>query len=159
MDYLFLGLIFLVSITVLYKISYNHFRDIETVEKMGVYTKYKDMNMVMITDTEKTDYKTITEKIKKNCEFYDVVEHNETDYLCYSCPQSKYKGKIGFTVMNGSGTIIHFPINFSALDAAIKSTLFERVSKACLELRPSDDRFSMSLHQKCVSGLRVILGA
>ncbi len=105
MDYLFLGLIFLVSITVLYKISYNHFRDIETVEKMGVYTKYKDMNMVMITDTEKTDYKTITEKIKNKCEFDDVLQWGEYDYLTYKCPESD--GKIGFSVTDNGVTILH----------------------------------------------------
>ena len=92
---------------IVYGLNYVSILEMEKVDKMGVYHKYEDS--FVLTDTEKTDYKTITEKIKKNCEFYDVVEHNETDYLCYSCPQSKYKGKIGFTVMNGSGTIIHFP--------------------------------------------------
>lgn len=90
-----------------YGLNYSNFLDIEKVDKMGIYNKYSDRFILM--DFEKTDYKTITEKIKKNCEFYDVVEHNETDFLSYSCSQSKYNGKIGFTVMNGMGTIIHFP--------------------------------------------------
>ena len=29
------------------------------------------------------------------------------DFVCYSCSQSKYKGKIGFTMSDGSGIIKH----------------------------------------------------
>jgi hypothetical protein len=47
--------------------------------------------------------------IKKNCEYYDILNNNGIDFLCYSCPQSKYSGKIGFTVVEGMGTIGHFP--------------------------------------------------
>ena len=55
------------------------------------------------------DYKIIIEKIKKNCEYYDILNKEGIDYLCYSCPQSKYSGKIGYSVVKGMGTIIHFP--------------------------------------------------
>ena len=94
------------SVTV-YGLNYISVFDIEKIDKMGVYHKYTDA--FMITDTEKTDYKTITEKIKKNCEFYDIIDYSGTDFLCYSCPQSKYSNKIGYTVMKGMGTIINFP--------------------------------------------------
>ena len=44
MNYLYLGLIFLVSITVLYKISYNHFREKTSDKKWkgqwGMKTSY-----------------------------------------------------------------------------------------------------------------------
>tara|TARA_Y100000589_G_scaffold331174_1_gene383591 strand:+ start:1187 stop:2464 length:1278 start_codon:yes stop_codon:yes gene_type:complete len=52
-------------------------------------------------------YDLIVEKIKKNCKFYDVIEEMDMDFVCYSCSQSKYKGKIGFTMSDGSGMIQH----------------------------------------------------
>ena len=92
---------------IVYGLNHSNFLDIEKVDKMGIYHKYNDV--FMISDVEKTDYKTIIEKIKKNCEYYDIMDNNGTDFLCYSCPQSKYSGKIGYTVMEGMGTILHFP--------------------------------------------------
>jgi len=50
-------------------------------------------------------YDLLVEKIKKNCTFYDVLNENGDDFVCYSCPQSMYKGKIGFTKIDGSGVI------------------------------------------------------
>ena len=82
---------------------------LEKIDKMGVYDKSDDF--FMIGDREQKDYKIIIEKIKKNCEYYDILNNNGRDFLCYSCPQSKYKGKIGYTVMEGMGTIGHFPPN------------------------------------------------
>ena len=49
-------------------------------------------------------YKTI-EEIKSSCSFYKIIDN----YSCYSCPQSKYRGKIGFKLMDGNGMIRHFP--------------------------------------------------
>ena len=61
-----------------------------------------------------TDYDNIVKEIKKNCTYYDIIEYTNNvgevnDYVCYSCVQSKYKGKIGFMVSEGSGYIRHFP--------------------------------------------------
>ena len=81
--------------------------DMSKLDKMGIYDKSDDF--FMISDREQKDYKIIIEKIKKNCEYYDILNNNGIDFLCYSCPQSKYSGKIGYTVMEGMGTIIHFP--------------------------------------------------
>ena len=60
------------------------------------------------------DYDNIVKEIKKNCTYYDVIEYTNSsgdvnDFVCYSCPQSKYKGKIGFMVYDGNGVIRHFP--------------------------------------------------
>ena len=52
-------------------------------------------------------YDIIVEKIKKNCKYYDIIEKDDLDYVCYSCSQSTYKGKIGFTKINGFGMIDH----------------------------------------------------
>ena len=43
----------------------------------------------------------------KNYTSIDVIEEDQIDYVCYSCSQSSYKGKIGFTKSNGSGLIKH----------------------------------------------------
>jgi len=61
------------------------------------------------TDGEIKDnvYDLIVEKIKKNCKYYDVIEKDDDDYVCYSCSQSTYKGKICFTKSDGSGYIEH----------------------------------------------------
>ena len=58
-------------------------------------------------ESEDNVYNELTEKIKKNCKYYDVLNENGNDYVCYSCPQSKYKGKIGFYKSDGFGYIRH----------------------------------------------------
>ena len=63
-------------------------------------------------DISKHPYNLITEKIKKNCTFYDVIndefkKDTKVDWVCYTCPQSKYKGKIGFTKYDGRSIIKH----------------------------------------------------
>ena len=56
-----------------------------------------------IDEDVKSDYDEIIEDIKKNCTYYDIIEYENSegevnDYVCYSCSQSKYKGKIGFMI-------------------------------------------------------------
>ena len=67
-----------------------------------------------IDEDVKSDYDEIIEEIKKNCTYYDIIEYENSegevnDYVCYSCSQSKYKGKIGFTLKGRLGYIRHFP--------------------------------------------------
>ena len=58
------------------------------------------------------EYDLIVKEIKKNCVYYDILTDDEgDDYVCYSCNQSKYKGKIGFMVKEGNGIIRHFIID------------------------------------------------
>ena len=58
-----------------------------------------------------SEYDKIVEEIKKNCKYYDIISDGlGDDYACYSCSESKYKGKIGFMVKDGSGYIKHFII-------------------------------------------------
>ena len=59
------------------------------------------------------EYDLIVKDIKKNCKYYDIITYTnsddeELDYVCYSCSESKYKGKIGFMVSDGWGYIRHF---------------------------------------------------
>ncbi len=59
-------------------------------------------------------YDEILEDVKKNCNYYDIVTYEredgeKNDYVCYSCSVSKYKGKLGFMIIDGTGYIRHFP--------------------------------------------------
>jgi len=58
-------------------------------------------------ESEDNIYNELTKKIKKNCKYYDVLNENGSDYVCYSCSQSTYKGKIGFYKSDGIGYIKH----------------------------------------------------
>ena len=53
-------------------------------------------------------YNIIVKEIKKNCKYYDIFNFVGIDFVCYSCPESTYKGKIGFVVSEGKGLINHF---------------------------------------------------
>jgi hypothetical protein len=62
------------------------------------------------------EYDLIVKDIKKNCKYYDIITYTnkddeEYDYVCYSCSESKYKGKIGFMISEGWGYIKHFIID------------------------------------------------
>ena len=63
-------------------------------------------------DNTENEYDLIVKEIKKNCKYYDIITYTngeeESDYVCYSCSESKYKGKIGFKVSEGWGYIRHF---------------------------------------------------
>ena len=68
-------------------------------------------------DYTENEYDLIVKEIKKNCKYYDIItfinkdNDEELDYVCYSCVDSKYKGKIGFMVSEGWGYIGHFVVN------------------------------------------------
>ena len=53
-------------------------------------------------------YNIIVKEIKNNCKYYDILNFIDIDFVCYSCPESTYKGKIGFVVSEGKGLIHHF---------------------------------------------------
>jgi len=76
-------------------------------------------------------YDEIVEKIKKNCKYYDVIENDGDDYVCYSCSQSTYKGKIGFTKSEGNGYIEHIiekkPITFNDVMSINSPKTFKNV--------------------------------
>ena len=64
-------------------------------------------------DRSENEYDLIVKEIKKNCKYFDIktytTEDDEVlDYVCYSCSESKYKGKIGFMISEGWGYIKHF---------------------------------------------------
>ena len=49
----------------------------------------------------------IYDKVKKECKFYKIIKYLESDYACYSCPDSSV-GKIGFNKVDGVGMILNF---------------------------------------------------
>lgn len=64
-------------------------------------------------DNSENPYDLIVKEIKKNCKYFDILTYTneddeEFDYVCYSCSESKYKGKIGFMISEGWGFIKHF---------------------------------------------------
>ena len=64
-------------------------------------------------DRSENEYDLIIKEIKKNCKYFDILTYTneddeELDYVCYSCSESKYKGKIGFMISEGWGYIKHF---------------------------------------------------
>ena len=64
-------------------------------------------------DRSENEYDLIVKEIKKNCKYFDVITYTneddeDSDYVCYSCSESKYKGKIGFMISEGWGYIKHF---------------------------------------------------
>lgn len=52
-----------------------------------------------------TSYHEIINEIKKNCTFLDIKSRKGGDYVCYHCPESTFKGNVGFTVYSGFGII------------------------------------------------------
>ena len=88
--------------------------------KWGMYNKLDDrfyfqfgtgnlLTEILLGDDVKLPYDEIRDDIKKNCQYYKIINYNGNDYVSYSCSQSSYKGKIGFMSLEGKGYIRHFP--------------------------------------------------
>ena len=54
-------------------------------------------------------YDLIVEEVKRGCEYYKIITDDDTDWVSYSCVESKYIGVIGFTIKDGWGYIRNFP--------------------------------------------------
>jgi hypothetical protein len=50
----------------------------------------------------------VLEQVKSECTFYDFQNYLGDEYICYTCPRSKYSGKIGFRRGEKSDYIRHF---------------------------------------------------
>ena len=59
--------------------------------------------------SDETQYDKIYDAVKDKCSYYKIINNEGTDFVTYSCPESSYKGKIGFVVMDDTGIIMHFP--------------------------------------------------
>ena len=56
-----------------------------------------------------TEYDKILTDVKDKCVFFKILNHSGDDYACYTCPESKYKGKIGFMIKDENRYIRTFP--------------------------------------------------
>ena len=59
-------------------------------------------------ETPDSPYDTIVDEIKEKCKYYKIQNINGVDFVTYSCSDSTYKGKIGFTIDKGQGVILHY---------------------------------------------------
>ena len=83
-------------------------------EKWGSYNTKTGGWMIQFNDRgtliyQYGDYEDITNSIKFQCKYNDIVSANETDYVTYSCDDSKFNGKIGFVLSEDTGYIRFFP--------------------------------------------------
>ena len=53
-------------------------------------------------------FENVLNQVKKVCKFYDFKDSGNDEYICYSCPNSSYKGKIGFLRSEESDIIAIF---------------------------------------------------
>ena len=60
-------------------------------------------------ESSKNNYDSIVKDIQEKCKYYKILNWRGIDFVTYSCPESSYKGKIGFAISDGSGHIQHFP--------------------------------------------------
>ena len=59
--------------------------------------------------TDNTEYDRIYAVVKDKCTYFKILNYYGDDYVCYSCPESTYKGKIGFMIEDEQGFIRTFP--------------------------------------------------
>ena len=63
----------------------------------------------MESDNSENSYDLILKDVKEKCTYYKVETMDDIEYLTYSCPESTYKGKLGFAVQDGWGFVMHIP--------------------------------------------------
>ena len=62
-------------------------------------------------DNSENPYDLILKDVKDKCSYHKIVNHEGTDFVTYSCPESSYKGKLGFAIKSvdyQTGIIMHF---------------------------------------------------
>jgi hypothetical protein len=60
-------------------------------------------------DNSDNPYDLIIEIIKRRCKYHKIITDDDTDWVSYSCVDSKYIGVVGFTIKDGWGYIRNFP--------------------------------------------------
>ena len=63
--------------------------DKETNTFKFILAKYIDGNSHKL-------FKSVLNQVKNECDFYDFIIDNGNEFVCYTCPNATYKGKIGF---------------------------------------------------------------
>ena len=63
-------------------------------------------------DNSENPYDLILKEVKDKCSYYKIINYEGTDFVTYSCPESSYKGKLGFAIVSidyQSGVVMQFP--------------------------------------------------
>lgn len=55
------------------------------------------------------DYGDIVDEIKMKCDYVNIVNYRDWDYVTYKCEDSKFDGKLGFLITDDTGYIRYFP--------------------------------------------------
>ena len=68
--------------------------------------KYEDFFGAMVDTKMAETYNSITKEIKANCEYSEIINYKENDFVVYSCSNKKYGFAIG---VSGLGIVRYFP--------------------------------------------------
>ena len=95
----------------------NEFSNVESTDSYLMYAKgydsdketaniwayyyYNDNTFLMkfarnLFGSANPSFQNTLNQVKKLCKFYDFKDFGDDEYICYSCTNSSYKGKIGF---------------------------------------------------------------
>lgn len=78
--------------------------------KWATYTEGDGFHFEFNLSWYDKEYQDIIDYLKANCNFVRILNTDGSDYVLYSCPNSRYKGKIGFMIEDYFGHIRHFPL-------------------------------------------------
>ena len=63
------------------------------------YPKTGVFDMQLVKDSggySNSSFESVLRQVKRECVFFDFIETYKGEFICYSCPNSSYPGKIGF---------------------------------------------------------------
>ena len=84
------------------KITYAQGYESDNEVAFAWATYFTDLNIFSITlyrnynGRSDKSFDNVLNQVKFFCKFYDFKDHKNDEFICYSCPSSSYKGKIGF---------------------------------------------------------------
>ena len=85
-----------------YNLTYAKGYDFDN-DEANVWATYYPINNTFaiklfryLDDSSHKSFNNVLNQVKKDCKFYDFKDWGGDEYICYSCPNSSFKGKIGF---------------------------------------------------------------
>ena len=78
-------------------------------EMFSLLFSKRSSDAILFGFSDETPYDKIYAVVKDKCTYFKILNYYGDDYVCYSCPESTYKGKIGFMIKENQGFIITFP--------------------------------------------------
>jgi hypothetical protein len=80
-----------------------------TATKWATYNEEEGFSFAFHLSWYGDEYQGIINFIKSNCTYYKIINSDGSDFVAYSCSDSRYRGKIGFMTEDNYGYIYHFP--------------------------------------------------